>query len=110
MTTSNTILVETATSHKLITMPRPFETIDELLKSHASEPQDIPLVGYPELELTDFKEHTAKELDIYTDAAVASYMKAGLNPAVTTSKLHLSTLCKTSNDKNRIPPKKRRPL
>lgn len=65
-------------------LENPFRTIDELLKSHASEPRDISVVGYPAFGVADFEEHTAKDLDKFADAAVARFVKLGIKPAVST--------------------------
>ena len=56
-------------------------TIDGLLKSHAAESSDSVLIGYPAKGVSDFEEHTAKDLDRFTDAAVAKYISHGLPPA-----------------------------
>ncbi|KAJ5675545.1 hypothetical protein N7462_008442 [Penicillium macrosclerotiorum] len=60
-----------------------FMTIDGLLKSHAAQPDDTrkPLICYPIRGAADFEEHTAGDIDRYTDVAVHYYMKRGLNPA-----------------------------
>ena len=57
-------------------------TIDGLLKSHASESAQPPLICYPAIGASDYEEHTAKALDKLTDAAVARYIELGLKPAV----------------------------
>ena len=57
-------------------------TIDGLLKSHASESAEPPLICYPATGASDYEEHTAKALDKLTDAAVARYIELGLEPAV----------------------------
>lgn len=61
-----------------------FMTIDGLLKSHATEPDEAqrPLVCYPIRGAADFEEHTAGDLDGYTDIAARYYMENGLQPAV----------------------------
>ncbi|KAK5788766.1 hypothetical protein VI817_009724 [Penicillium citrinum] len=60
-----------------------FLTIDGLLKSHAAQPDEArkPLICYPIQGADDFEEHTAGDLDRYTDVAVQYYMKQGLGPA-----------------------------
>ncbi|KAJ6151595.1 hypothetical protein N7470_007192 [Penicillium chermesinum] len=60
-----------------------FLTIDGLLRSHAEEPDagQRPLICYPIRGANDFEEHTAKDLDRYTDVAVQHYMDNGLPPA-----------------------------
>ncbi|KAK5132675.1 hypothetical protein LTR08_008719 [Meristemomyces frigidus] len=58
-----------------------FLTIDGLLKSHAAEPTQTPLICYPAKGVSDYEEHTAKALDKFTDAAVARYLELGLEPA-----------------------------
>lgn len=61
-----------------------FMTIDGLLKSHAAEPDEAkrPLICYPIRGAADFEEHTAGDLDRYTNVAVRYYMENGLQPAV----------------------------
>lgn len=61
-----------------------FMTIDGLLKSHAHEVDEArrPLICYPVRGAADFEEHTANDLDRYTDVAVRYYMEKGLPPAV----------------------------
>lgn len=59
-----------------------FQTIDGLLKSHAAEPEQTPLICYPRSTASDFELHTGKDLDQYTDAAVQFYLQNGLEPAV----------------------------
>ncbi|KAJ5577390.1 uncharacterized protein N7459_006354 [Penicillium hispanicum] len=60
-----------------------FGTIDGLLRSHASQPDETrkPLICYPVREAADFEEYTASELDRYTDVAARYYMQSGLPPA-----------------------------
>lgn len=82
MTTSTYTLKTPAEQIQKLSTSERFFTIDGLLKSHASEPEDPPLIGYPASGLTDFEEHTAKHLDKFTDAAVARYIGLGLKPAV----------------------------
>ena len=61
-----------------------FMTIDGLLKSHVAQPDGArrPLICYPIREANDFEEHTAADIDRYTDVAVRFYMEQGLQPAV----------------------------
>lgn len=61
-----------------------FLTIDGLLKSHAAEPDQArkPLICYPHRKADDFEEHTAADLDRYTDVAARYYLQQGLEPAV----------------------------
>lgn len=61
-----------------------FATIDGLLKSHAAQQDEAqrPLICYPVREAADFEEHTAGDINRYTDIAVRFYMKQGLLPAV----------------------------
>jgi hypothetical protein len=63
-----------------------FMTIDGLLKSHAAEPDEArrPLICYPVRGAADFEEHTAGDLDRYTDVAAGYYITKGLYPAVRT--------------------------
>ncbi|KAK4542196.1 hypothetical protein LTR36_007043 [Oleoguttula mirabilis] len=58
-----------------------FLTIDGLLKSHAADPAEPPLICYPAKGVSDYEEHTAKALDSFTDAACARYIELGLEPA-----------------------------
>lgn len=59
-----------------------FQTINGLLKSHAAEPEQTPLICYPKSTASDFELHTGRDLDRYTDAAVQFYLQNGLEPAV----------------------------
>lgn len=61
-----------------------FATIDGLLKSHTAQPDEAqqPLICYPIRGAADFEEHTAGDIDRYTDVAVRYYMQQGLVPAV----------------------------
>lgn len=59
-----------------------FMTIDGLLKSHAAEPEQKPLICYPKSGAADFEEHTAADIDRYVDSAVEYYLANGLQPAV----------------------------
>ncbi|KAK3718652.1 hypothetical protein LTR37_004869 [Vermiconidia calcicola] len=58
-----------------------FTTIDRLLKSHAAEPIQKPLICYPSTGISDFAEYTASALDRLTDSAVQFYIRNGLEPA-----------------------------
>lgn len=64
-----------------------FQTIDGLLISHAAQPDDAkrPLICYPIQGAADFEEHTAGDIDRYTDVAVCYYVEQGLPPAVRNS-------------------------
>lgn len=57
-------------------------TIDDLIRSHAAEPEDFTLIGAPVTGLTDFEEHSARDVDKYADAAAARLQELGLRPAV----------------------------
>lgn len=59
-----------------------FLTIDGLLKSHASEADQPPLICFPATGAADYEEHTATDLDTLADAACARYIELGLQPAV----------------------------
>lgn len=61
--------------------PQTYLTIDGLLRSHAAEPSDPIFIGYPAKGVIDFEEYTAKDLDRFTDAAVAKCISYGLPPA-----------------------------
>lgn len=65
-----------------------YQTIDGLLKSHAAEPDQTPLICYPKSTASDFELHTGRDLDQFVDAAVQFYVKNGLQPAVSA---HLSS-------------------
>ncbi|KAI2792345.1 hypothetical protein POX_b02382 [Penicillium oxalicum] len=60
-----------------------FATIDGLLKAHAAQPDEakVPLICYPVRGAADFEQHTAGDLDRYTDIAVRYYTGNGLPPA-----------------------------
>ena len=57
-------------------------TIDDLIRSHATEPEDFTLIGTPVSGLTDFEEHSARHVDRFADAAAARLQEMGLKPAV----------------------------
>lgn len=57
-------------------------TVDGMLRSHAAESNQTPLVCYPYQGVSDFEEHTAKEIERYTNLAVQFYLRNGLQPAV----------------------------
>lgn len=76
---------KTATPFNDFSRHRPtedFVTIDRLLKSHAAQSQQEPLICYPANGVSDFEEHTAADIDKYTDLAVQFYVKHGIEPAV----------------------------
>lgn len=56
-------------------------TIDDLIKSHASESEDFPLVAAPVSGVIDFEEHSARDIDRYVDAAAQCLLSKGLPPA-----------------------------
>lgn len=56
-------------------------TIDGLLKSHAAEPTQPPLISYPQTSFSDFEHHTAADIDKFVNAAVHYYLSQGLVPA-----------------------------
>ncbi|KAJ5780425.1 hypothetical protein N7457_005585 [Penicillium paradoxum] len=60
-----------------------FATIDGLLESHAAQPDEAqrPLICYPAHGAADFEEHTARDIDRYTDVAVRCYMRQGIMEA-----------------------------
>ncbi|OJD31463.1 male sterility protein [Diplodia corticola] len=74
-TVTATVTPPTATA-----VPAP-STIDELIRAQASRPDDPVLVAYPNTDVDDFEEYTAKRLDRYADAAAAKYRSLGLEPA-----------------------------
>ncbi|CAD0107259.1 unnamed protein product [Aureobasidium uvarum] len=57
-------------------------TMDDLIRSHAAEPEDFTLIGAPVDGLTDFEEHSARDVDRFADAAAARLQEMGLKPAV----------------------------
>jgi hypothetical protein len=59
-----------------------FITLDGMLKSHAAEPEQKPLICYPHKGVVDFEEYTAAAIDAYADAAVQFYIENGLKPVV----------------------------
>ena len=69
-------------------------TIDGLLKSHATETDEArrPLICYPVRGAADFEQHTAGDLDRYTDVVVRYYMQKGLQPAVRAQGLGIETI------------------
>ncbi len=73
-----------------------FMTIDGMLRSHAAEPDEKPLICYPHQGVSDFEEYTAAAIDRYTDAAVQFYTNNGLAPVVSlatiTIQLQLNSL------------------
>ncbi len=62
-------------------------TIDGLLKSHAAESEQKPLICYPHKGVADFEEYTAEVIDRFTDAACHFYIANGLEPAVSLQKV-----------------------
>lgn len=65
--------------------PSTYLTIDGLIRSHASEEDDIPMIGYPEKGVSDYEIHTAKTVDRFVDAACWWYQENGLQSAVSPS-------------------------
>lgn len=59
-----------------------FQTIDGLLKCHAAEQDQKPLICYPKSGVDDFEEHAATDIDRHTDQAVQYYIENGLESAV----------------------------
>lgn len=66
-------------------------TIDDLIRSHASEPEDFTLIGSPVEGLVDFKEHSARDVDKFADAAAARLQELGLKSVVSLEASDLST-------------------
>lgn len=87
---STAVMTENSPHNGMSTRPPPsaYLTIDGLLRSHASEDDDIPMVGYPEKGVSDYEIHTAKTIDRYVDAACWWYQKQGLSPAVSCRLCH----------------------
>ena len=86
MATTLTIAPEghasTDVSQSLVDPSRPILTLDELIRSRASEMGDSPLIGYPNHSLLDFEEHSARSVDQYANAAVDKLQQLGLPPVV----------------------------
>ena len=59
-----------------------FITIDGILRSHASQPEQKPLICYPAKGVADFEEYTAAARDKFSDTAVEFYIQHGLETAV----------------------------
>lgn len=59
-----------------------YQTIDGLLKSHAAEKDQTPAICYPAHGVADYEEHTAADIDRYTDIAARFYLQQGLELAV----------------------------
>jgi len=75
---------DNSTKNGMANRPHPsvYLTIDGLIRSHAAEDADIPMIGYPAQGVSDYEIHTAKVVDRYVDAACWWYQKQGLQPAV----------------------------
>ena len=71
-----------AFSHASYAPIEKYKTIDGLLRSHAAEQDQTPAVCYPAHGVSDYEEHTAADIDRYTDLAVEYYLKQGLEAAV----------------------------
>lgn len=71
-----------------------YMTIDGLLKSHAAQSDEgcRPLICYPIRGAADFEEHTAGQLDRYTEIATRFYTSNGLLPAVSARTNNVSNL------------------
>ncbi|KAI0555422.1 hypothetical protein F4679DRAFT_523715 [Xylaria curta] len=84
MSTTLTIAPEEGASAEvarpLVNPKRPILTLDELIRSRASEMGDSPLIGYPNHSLLDFEEHSARSIDRYVDAAAEKLQQLGLPP------------------------------
>ncbi|KAK5112326.1 hypothetical protein LTR62_004289 [Meristemomyces frigidus] len=84
MTTTTTVEASQASpkpsifSHASYLPINDFKTIDGLLKSHTRHPDQKPLICYPVAGVDDYEEHTAAEIDRYTDLAVDFYLQNGL--------------------------------
>lgn len=63
-----------------------FHTIDGLLRNHAAEHDQKPLICYPVHTASDFEEYTAAEIDRCVDITAQYYIQHGLPLAV--SRLH----------------------
>lgn len=83
---------ENSPQNGMATRPPPstYLTIDGLLRSHASEEDDIPMVGYPVKGVSDYEVYTAKTIDRYVDAACWWHQEHGLQPAVSSLILRFS--------------------
>ncbi|RMZ90613.1 hypothetical protein DV736_g2175, partial [Chaetothyriales sp. CBS 134916] len=61
--------------------PSKYLTIDGLIKDHAINDAQIPMIGYPASGVADYEIHNAKDVDMYVDAACWWYSDHGIQPA-----------------------------
>ncbi|OQO09905.1 hypothetical protein B0A48_04259 [Cryoendolithus antarcticus] len=80
-TTVKPTISATKADHSAYPPIESFLTIDGLLRSHASEHDQPPLVCYPVQTASDFEQHTAADVNRYVDTACEFYVKHGLSPA-----------------------------
>lgn len=64
--------------------PSTYWTVDGLIRKHADEDEEIPMVGYQVTGAADYEIHTVKTIDRYIDAACWWYWKQGLQAADST--------------------------
>ncbi|KAF2722236.1 acetyl-CoA synthetase-like protein [Polychaeton citri CBS 116435] len=61
--------------------PEDFWTLDGMLRSHARQAKQKPLIYYPVDNVDDYEGYTASTLSRFVDAAVWRYIRLGLQPA-----------------------------
>lgn len=82
--TVQAVVDENSPNNGMAARPHPstYWTVDGLLRKHAAEDEDIPMIGYPATGAADYEVYTAKIVNRYVDAACVWYQKQGLLPAV----------------------------
>nr|OQO17236.1 hypothetical protein B0A51_13408 [Rachicladosporium sp. CCFEE 5018] len=81
ITTAKSTVSATKADHSAFPPIETFLTIDGLLRAHAAESDQPPLVCYPVHTASDFEQHTAANINRHVDIACAFYVKHGLSPA-----------------------------
>ncbi|KAK5102775.1 hypothetical protein LTS08_003575 [Lithohypha guttulata] len=81
--TVQAVVDENSPNNGMAARPHPstYWTVDGLLRKHAAEDEDIPMIGYPATGAADYEVYTAKIVNRYVDAACVWYQKQGLLPA-----------------------------
>ena len=59
-----------------------YQTIDGIVRSHAADKEQKPIICYPVKGAADFEEHTSAEVDRYCDTTAQYYIDNGLGLAV----------------------------
>ena len=74
---------ENSTQNGMANRPPPstYWTIDRLIRQHAADDAEIPMIGYAATGAADYEIHTVKTVDRYVDAACWWYQKQGLQAA-----------------------------